>query len=353
MFTTLAGPLPAAADDLDARVRLSATVTEQLTAGIGLVSEAGALVPDPFVLVASGLDGLEPGPIVPAPAGPGSVRAPLIRRLPVWSAPFSCDAWRQTAGEVGGRDAIVKQVLPGPVTLGRLAVGDDIDRPALTRAFAEALNAELRALVAAGCPFVQVDEPAAAWIDDLPTERALWRDAQARLTDGIDAGHLCLAVLGGSAESAGAETLFEAPYASFLFDLIDGPDNWRLITRMPAERGIVVGALDTRPGQREVKETLVWAVQYAASTRLRGTRQVGLATAGSMAGCTWQEARARLAVLHEAATIASSEDPDEVRRALDPRAVDIRSAALGRYDPTARAPRTRPARDRDQELDHP
>ena len=34
---------------------------------------------------------------------------------------------------------------------------------------------------------------------------------------------------GGNADGAGVETLLAAPYASLAVDLIDGPDNWRLV----------------------------------------------------------------------------------------------------------------------------
>ena len=41
--------------------------------------------------------------------------------------------------------------------------------------------------------------------------------------------HAMLVVTGGSAWPAGAPTIFDAPYQSYLFDLIDGPDNWYLV----------------------------------------------------------------------------------------------------------------------------
>jgi 5-methyltetrahydropteroyltriglutamate--homocysteine methyltransferase len=62
----------------------------------------------------------------------------------------------------------VKITVPGPLTIGE-SVADDFDRDPRLRgaALADALNVEIRRLADAGCPVVQVDEPAfARQIDD-------------------------------------------------------------------------------------------------------------------------------------------------------------------------------------------
>ena len=129
--------------------------------------------------------------------------------------------------------------------------------------------------------------------------------------------------------------LFDLPFASYAFDLIAGPDNWRLIAQAPGDRGIICGALDPSAGSADRPETLVWAAHYAASTGGRGLDRVGLANASSLAGLTRERARAKLVALAEAARLAALQDPKELAASLDPRAVDIRSAALGAYDPNA------------------
>jgi hypothetical protein len=69
---------------------------------------------------------------------------------------------------------------------------------------------------------------------------------------------------------------------------------------------------------------------------------VGLATAGSLAHLPWDAAVRKVERLGQAARIAAL--PAEARMAaIDPRAVDIRSAGTGRYDPAAPRPgRRRP-----------
>ena len=92
-----------------------------------------------------------------------------------------------------------------------------------------------------------------------------------------------LAITGGSAWEAGPETILEAPYASYLFDLIEGPDNWDLARDAPGDRGIVCAALRA-PSSDDQASLLVWAARYAASSVGRGLERVGLANASPSLG---------------------------------------------------------------------
>ncbi len=236
------------------------------------------------------------------------------------------DRWLAMAGVTA---MAVKQVIVGPLTLAR---GED---RAAVLAAAEALNADLRALAAAGCPLIEVHEPAAIEIGADEAARKLFRDAHRRLLDGVDGPHVSLAIIGGNADATGIDTLLSAPYASLALDLIAGPDNWRLVVATPGDRGIVCGALSPEAGSDDSPEVLLWAAAYAASTAGRGPARVGLATAGSLAGLSWDAAVTKMRRLGEAARLADL-PPDELHRSIDPRAVDIRSAALGRVEPRPR-----------------
>jgi len=250
--------------------------------------------------------------------------------LPTWQAPLTVADWSFAAAST---TRAVKQALPGPYTAGRRLEGaaGARRRRSLTLALAEVLHAEVLALAAAGCPLVEIDEPDAVAIGDSEPERRLFRDAHARLTDGVDSTHLSLALTGGNVDTAGDTTVFDAPYESYAFDLIAGPDNWRLIASAPGDRGIVCGALSPAVDSNDGPEVLVWAAHYAASTRGRGLARVGLANASGLEALDWPAARAKLVRLGEAARIAGAESSSEMASALDPRAVDPRSAALGRF----------------------
>ncbi len=242
------------------------------------------------------------------------------------------DAWRLAAGLT---DRAVKQAVVGPYTQGR-TVQETVAR-------ATTLNADLRALAAAGCPLIEVHEPAATMIGSDEAERARFREAHLRLLDGLDGTHLSLAITGGNAHEAGIETLLAAPYDSLALDLVAGPENWRLVVATPGDRGIVCGALSVEPDDDDASELLLWAAAYAASTAARGPARVGLASAGSLEHLGWERALRKLARLGDAARLADL-PPDDLRRAIDPRAVDIRSAALGHAAPrTPRRPRSDPA----------
>ncbi len=283
MFATLLGslPRPPLADDVAPEALLDAVLELQVLHGLEPLTDAGW-----------GLDRLDP--VV---------------------------AWRATAART---DGLVKAVLEGPFTSGRPAAE---------------VRGEMLGLAEAGCRWIEVQEPASVGIGSDADERARFMDAHATLTAGFGADvHLSLAVTGGSADGAGIDTLLAGSNSSLALDLIDGPDNWRLATAWPAERGLICGALSTREGSDDGPELLLWAARYAASTRGRGPARVGLATAGSLAALPWPVAAEKVRRLGEAARLAAAPVDDQLA-AIDPRAVDKRSAALGRYEPDA----TRPA----------
>ncbi|MGP1674497.1 MAG: hypothetical protein ACTS8Z_04700, partial [Candidatus Limnocylindrales bacterium] len=195
------------------------------------------------------------------------------------------------------------------------------------------VRAQIVALSAAGCRWIEVHEPAAVGIGPDPDARRRFVDAHVVLTADLAPDvHLSLAIIGGNADEAGIETILAGAYASLAIDLIDGPDNWRLAVAAPGDRGIVCGALSTRAGSDDGPELLAWAAGYAASTNGRGIDRVGLATSGSLVGLEWDVAATKVRRLGEAARLVTA-PPSARRAAFDPRAIDIRSAALGRSTP--------------------
>ena len=317
MFATLLGglPRPTGPDDLpldddDAAVR--AALAAQVEAGLEPLTD-GRLRSAGFVGPMAALRGVAVGP-----AGP------RLTGRPAWDGPLTVETWRFAAANGAG---IVKQALPGPYTLSRRfgAAADD----AAAEALADAVRSEIRALADAGCLFIEVEEPDAHLIGTDPVERARFVRAHEHLLDGLEGVHLSLAILGGNADTAGIETILAAPYPSLAFDLIDGPDNWRLVQSTPGDRGIVCGVMSTRAAGEDGPEVMIWAAAYAASGNGRGPSRVGLATAGGLEHLSWQVARHKMTRLGEAARLAAS-SPSEAAAHLDPRSLDIRSAALGR-----------------------
>lgn len=275
-------------------------VAVQVEAGIDLVTDGQVRWPD---LGGAALAGLSDG------------SHPLL------------EAWRETAALT---DRPVAQAVPGPYSLGRRADRGSPDpdgRRERTLALADGLAAEVRALAEAGCPVVMVEEPRAVDVGEDPGERALFAEAQRRLLALAPDAHAMLVVTGGSAHAAGAEAILAAPYRSYLFDLIGGPDNWYLVRDVPGERGIVCGALavaEPRTGPRDrVPEDpaplLVWAAAYAASSAGRGPARVGLANASPLRAVRPETAAALAGSLGRAARLASMSREEAVAAGLDPR----------------------------------
>ena len=238
-------------------------------------------------------------------------------------------SWVATSQRAGG---LVKAVIDGPLSSGRPM---------------EDIRLDLLALADAGCRWIEVHEPASVSIGDDPDARARFAETHRALT--ADFGpdvHLSLAIIGGAADKAGIDTILAGAYASLALDLIDGPDNWYLAVATPTERGIICGAMSAHEGSADGPEHMLFAARYAASTAGRGMARVGLATSGSLADLSWDVAAAKVRRLGDAARLASS-SPEERRASLDPRAVDIRSAALGSVAPRRqnRAARRRSKRD--------
>jgi methionine synthase II (cobalamin-independent) len=307
MFATLSGSYPVE-PGLDVDDAIRSVVAVQVEVGLEPVSDGGQRWADPFAAAASAESG------------------------------FAVAAWRATSALAAGRP--VRQGLPGPYSLGRRSgARGRRARERATLAAAERLRDEIAALADAGCPLVWIDERDAALVGDVRSERALFRDAQRRLLEGISGIHPTLAIGGGNADTAGPETFFDAPFHSYFFDLIEGPDNWRLVARLPGDRGVICGAMDTRTAGPADRELLVWAAHYAASTGRRGLDRVGLAPSGGLGHLTPAQARRKVEGLAEAAALAAA-PREELARVLDPRAVQGPSARLARRARAANLDRT-------------
>ena len=137
--------------------------------------------------------------------------------------------------------------------------------------------------------------------------------------DGVE-GHVSLSIVGGDASGAGPEVCYAAPFSSHLFDLIHGPDGWRVARQAPSARGLIVGVADCRPGKRDVEPVLVWGGRYAASMGSRGLERVGLAPSAGLESLSRDKALARIQLLARAAATAGLSNA-ELRRALPKRAL--------------------------------
>ena len=133
-------------------------VGEQLRAGVDIVTDGEVRRESYSNHFANALDGIahdRPGEAMDRTGSPVPVPrvvGPIVRRHPV-----EVDAVRFLRSRT---DKPIKVTVPGPFTLAQQAQDDYYgDRGALALAYAEAVNAEVLDLFAAGADFVQIDEP--------------------------------------------------------------------------------------------------------------------------------------------------------------------------------------------------
>jgi len=293
MFATIVGPYPRP-DGIDDEAALRLALGDQLEAEMGILADGNA-TPDPDCLAAWH-------------------RADVMARL--------------LATESGSEPRPVKARLLGPWTAGARAGADRRRRRRAAMAAATAGNAQLRALFAGGAPLVQVEEDGLAAIE--PDDRAGHRlaiDALMALLDGVE-GHVSLSINGGDASPAGPEVLYAAPFSSHGFDLIAGPDGWRVAQRAPRQRGLILGVADCRTTARDYVPLSVWAARYGASMGARGQERIGLAPSAGLERLPLDVARVKLRRLAEAAAVAGM--PDEAMRAAMPKEALTRGGPPGR-----------------------
>ncbi len=286
---------------------------EQEAAGLGMLSDGDIGAEDRLQRLVEGLGGRSSGPPTRLPDG-AVVKTPAFDDGVTWRSPITVEAWRWADHCT---DQLVKQVLVGPYTLARLAARDRPARAYLAMGFAEALNLELRALVDADCPYIQIDEGTLTSIDDDEEEWRLYAETERRLTDGVEARHLSLGLYRGAIDPAGHSTVLDGAYRSYLVDAYAGPAAWRFVRSVPLERGIVIGALDAASPERDDPETMIWAMAWAAN-RDRITDRIGIAANGSLRGIGRHEARRKIELMGEALGIAKMGPLQEVAEAMDP-----------------------------------
>ncbi|HEY6571243.1 MAG TPA: hypothetical protein VIZ22_13185 [Candidatus Limnocylindrales bacterium] len=295
--TVAVDALGAAIDDLVARV-----VGVQVDAGLDVVTDGSVRFPDPGGALLRALAANDLGP-----------QGYLVR---TWQAAALLS------------DRVVAQPIPGPYSLSRRVHDDQsaLQREDFTLEMASYLAAELRALAAAGCQMALIEEPDVVLIGGYPApntnviERELFAATQSHLLAEPVGLHAMLVVTGGSAWAAGPEAVLGAPYQSYLFDLIAGPDNWNLIREVPGDRGVVCGALRAEAAADQLPE-LVWAARYAASSNGRGLERVGLSNATSLADLDADAVGRAAAALAKASRLARLSPDQAVAEGLDPRAI--------------------------------
>ena len=164
------------------------------------------------------------------------VEGPIVRLAPI--------LLRDAQHALDVRPKALKAVLPGPVSIARIARDRCYgDRAALARAFAAALADEARGLAAAGVTIVQLDEPMLAVHPDdaalvAETAAVVFEAAGTRATTILSTYFGDLAPL--------ADDLVRLPGTHLGLDMVHTAGNWALLAKLPEERGLHLGLFDAR-----------------------------------------------------------------------------------------------------------
>ena len=168
-------------------------VGEQLRAGLDIITDGEMQRVDFNLGFYDYLQGLEPLPPARKLGPPSHDQRDKYRSVGEISAPSGLNLVAEYRRFREITDAPAKMPIPGPFTLAGCINGGEVyrDRKAVTEALIPIVNAELKALVAAGVDFVQLDEPSFACHPDEPD---YFLDVIARSVDGVKACismHMC------------------------------------------------------------------------------------------------------------------------------------------------------------------
>lgn len=174
----------------------------------------------------------------------------------------------------------LKVTLPGPFTLaGRLMPGEIYpDRVSAAWAFVPIINAELKALVAAGATFIQIDEPSPAIRPENPVDFVGLFNAAVEDVDGHLAAHLCFGnfagrPLGKRQYTPILDQMMQFRVQQLVLEFANREmAELRLLNDIATERDVAVGIIDVKSYYIETPEDVAWRIQkvleHVAAERL-------------------------------------------------------------------------------------
>jgi 5-methyltetrahydropteroyltriglutamate--homocysteine methyltransferase len=181
--------------DRDEAVRdaVQLAIDDQLRAGLDVITDGEMSRIDFNLGFYDFLTGLEPLPTARKWGAPAHDQRSKYRAVGEMKAPNglgTLDEWKRFRELTS---APMKMPVPGPYTRAGCIQGGEVyrDREAVTEALIPIVNAELKACVAAGVTFLQLDEPSFACH---PGSAERFLDVVARTTEGVNAYismHLC------------------------------------------------------------------------------------------------------------------------------------------------------------------
>jgi 5-methyltetrahydropteroyltriglutamate--homocysteine methyltransferase len=269
----------------------------QESAGVDIPVDGQVAWDDEQTYVARGIQGFEIAGLIRYLDTNTYYRQPEIMGPVAWTRPVTVDGF-QAAQAMAHRP--LKAVLPGPYSLYRFSRDRHYKDPKeAVRAIGEALAHEAKALEGAGAQWIHFEEP---WLG-----RAK-KDEAALLTMALEPvfrGRKAKTVLHVPFRSPAAvfDAIRDLKWDVLGLDLVEAPEAWDLIPRVPAGRTVALGLIDARNTRLEDAGQVAEQVRRARSMRDDLTWQ--LCPTGSLEYLPVDRAAMKVARLTEAARLAS------------------------------------------------
>jgi 5-methyltetrahydropteroyltriglutamate--homocysteine methyltransferase len=247
--------LKAVQDDVTAEV-----LGEQVAAGLDQVTDGQIRWDDQATYICLKLDGFERGGMIRYFDTNTYYRQPIAVRKVSWKAPILVDDWKFATAK---STKPVRALVTGPYTLATLAAERAYggDRTAFTMDLAKALNAEVKALAAAGAKTIQIDEPA---LTLAPKDAGVVEQALAQVFDGVTGVTRAIAFYHGP------QTEFFDRTASWAcdhvnFDCVSDPKVLDRLASAGHAKAVGLGVVNARNTKLESVDELKRAVEKVAA----------------------------------------------------------------------------------------
>jgi 5-methyltetrahydropteroyltriglutamate--homocysteine methyltransferase len=232
-------------------------IDEQIDAGLDLVTDGAIRWEDEQAYIAGKLGGISLNGLQRWYDNNMYFRQPVIEGDIVWREPVTVRDYRFAVEHCSKP---VKAVLTGPFTLATLSQDDhygSIEK--LSLAYGEALNAEAKALEAAGATFIQFNEPAITRRKD---DYGTFAKAIQRAVDGLTVETALYTYFG---DVTGVyEKMLDLPVGLIGLDFATNSKNDDLVKKNPPKK-LGLGIVDARNTRMEPADVLVERIKSLSS----------------------------------------------------------------------------------------
>jgi 5-methyltetrahydropteroyltriglutamate--homocysteine methyltransferase len=269
----------------------------QESAGVDIPVDGQVAWDDEQTYVARGIQGFEIAGLIRYLDTNTYYRQPEIVGAVAWTRPVTVEDFRSAQG-MARRP--LKAVLPGPYSLYRFSRDRHYrDSREAVRAIGEALAQEAKALEDAGAQWIHFEEP---WLGRAKADEA---PLVKLALEPVFRGRKAKTVLHVPFRSPAAvfDAIRDLEWDVLGLDLVEAPDSWDLIPRVPAGRTVALGLVDAR--NTRLEDAALVAEQIRRARALRSDLTWQLCTTASLEYLPADRAAMKVARLTEAARLAS------------------------------------------------